>query len=130
MQEEDWPELRQGLDEWEFSVWELDGSQIRDRHTFFRQVLADFDLPGVTDIRSWHGLQDYLWGRLAQGEETRLVIVWRQADRMLDGGLGVLLEAVDVLRELARSVGGGEESGFPREVELSIVLTGQGPNFH
>ncbi len=78
-------------------------------------------------MRNWSGFDDYLWGVVA--ETDAVAIVWSDAHRMLGGGLGDLMLAVEAITDLARQVADGSESGFPRPVTLRLVLVGDGPDF-
>ncbi|MFN3653215.1 MAG: barstar family protein [Armatimonadota bacterium] len=111
-----------------FTLLELDGRQVRDKHSFLLQVRSDFPSPEGLEPHNWDAFSDCLWLSLRELGAANVAVVWTQVERMLDGGLPDLLTAVSCLEQVAISVAGTEE-GFPRATALLIFLVGEGPNF-
>jgi hypothetical protein len=117
---------RRPLADGDVLLLEVDVDGVKDGRMFFERAADALGLD--TPVRSWDGLEDYLWGRLAGSAAERGVIVMRHVETMAADALGDLLEAVSLLRDLIRRTG-PDRSSFPRELELRLVLTGTGPSF-
>lgn len=109
-------------------VVEIDASGVADQTEFMERASDGLGLVADGRTRSWDGLQDRIWEALSQSEADAAVIVLRHADDLVDQGLAVFVEALDVFGDARRLVG-DPGSGFPHPIQLYVVVTGSGPNF-
>ena len=122
------PALEAALRTEGYALLSLDGTEVRDKLSLFRQAARDVLSGQASPPSSWDGLLDSLWQALAARDETAVAILWNDAQQMLEGGLEDLLVASRGLADVARQVA-TTEHGFPREVTLRVFLLGAGPNF-
>ena len=104
---------------------EADLAGIEGEQGFFDVLRHALALPEGDVLSNWDGFSDDLWTSVASSTGDAGVIVLRNVDALAAADLGALLEAVDVVRSVARRAA----QGVPREVELYLVLTGAGPSF-
>ncbi len=93
-----------------------------DRASFFAAVRATAPLdPPIVSDRSWDALADSLWEGLHQRPEKQIVILWPNAREMAGGDPGEYRLALEVLGEVARSLG-DHEATVGRPQELCILV--------
>lgn len=109
-------------------VIEVDLAGVRDKDGFIQRTNDGLGLEDEARARGWDGLADRLWEVLGLGEADTAVIVLRNIDDLVAAGLGVVLDAVRILGDLRRQVGGESES-FSHQLDLYVVATGTGPSF-
>jgi hypothetical protein len=121
----------QWIESTEFSetvVTTIDVVDILDRSDLFDRAHTGLELPAGVGLRSWSGLEDYLWSAVSQHEGTDATIAIRHVDSMLSQLLGELLELVGLLTDVA-----GKAATTPADDEHAptvwIVLTGDDLNF-
>jgi hypothetical protein len=102
-----------------FRRLDLDGAQATDTATIFRQ--ASEQLFGGAPTNEWHALGQHVEDLIGDGDEP-VALVWRGADRMLDGGLGDLVDALDTLTGVSRN-------RYTDGRVFVTILLGEGPNF-
>lgn len=93
-----------------------------DRASFFAAVCATVPLdPPIVSDRSWDALADSLWEGLHQRPEKQIVILWPNAREMAGGDPGEYRLALEVLGEVARSLG-DHEATVGRPQVLCILV--------
>jgi hypothetical protein len=109
-----------------FRIYPLDGSTICDKRSLFEAFRRDMPLspPLLLVNLIWDALADSLGGGLAGQPEERAAILWLDADRMLNGNLSLLTEAVEVIVGEAQNL-----LSPPHPVILRVFLLGDGINF-
>jgi Barstar (barnase inhibitor) len=117
---------QQRLAESDVLLLEIDVGDVKDGRAFFERAAQALRIE--TSVRSWDGFEDYLWGRLGESTAEHAMIVLRHVETMATDTLGDLLEAVSLFRDLIQRTG-PDRSSFPRDIELRLVLTGQGASF-
>jgi Barstar (barnase inhibitor) len=117
------PALEAALRRHGYRLVQLDGREVRDAASFIQRAAIDLPMPAGVTPRRWSGLVDALWQALSELEEPGIAIVWTDADRMLEGGLGDLLLAADCFTDVARQV------YEARELVVKVFLVGDGINF-
>jgi hypothetical protein len=121
--------LRSELQKRDFAIYVLDGHSIDDEGSFLRIFARDvpFEVftPGdLVPPVNWDAFNDCFGSGLGSRPETKVAIIWEGADRMLDGNLPLLVNAVECI--------GGEADRlmrFDRPIMLLVCLVGDGPNF-
>ena len=108
---------------------EIDVRHASSREDFFAAAAKGLGLGDDERLRKWSGLEDRIWGALAEHSADSGALVLRHADAMAGALLGDLLQVVGVFTDLARAVGEGHDGSFPRDVQLFVILTGTGPSF-
>ncbi|SDO87164.1 hypothetical protein SAMN04515671_2183 [Nakamurella panacisegetis] len=108
---------------------EIDVRHVSRREDFFDCAATGLGLGPDERLRKWSGLEDRIWGALAEHPADSGALVLRHADAMAGPALGDLLQAVGVFTDLAKAVGPGHEGSFPRDVQLFVILTGSGDSF-
>jgi hypothetical protein len=121
--------LRAELQKHGFAVYVLDGNSIFDEGSFLRTFARDvpFEVFHPGDLIppvNWNAFGDCLSSGLGSRPETRVAILWDGADRMLDGNLPFLLNAVERITWEADRVW-----GYDPPIMLVVFLVGDGPNF-
>jgi hypothetical protein len=101
-----------------WTLFELDGRQICDRPSFFDSIRDSLPTdPPLSSNRSWDALSDSLWGGLDVHPAMRILIVWRDAHRMAAAAAADQAMALEMLEELALSLGRPEDTdGRPKMV--------------
>ena len=110
-------------------VFLFDGSAVHDKESLFAQAPTGLPFPPGVTVRSWSGFEDYLWQGVVTAGAPQVAVVWVHAEQMLEGGLAVLLEALDVFSSVARLAADAEIASLPEPIELAVYLIGSGPNF-
>lgn len=117
------------LEQEKFALLEIDGTAVHDSRSFFLQVRDRLPLdPPLVGAVNWDALSDSLSAGVMGLPEARVALIWTEAQNMLDGGLPHLLDAVDTLFGVARSVySPSSEVVSPKE--MLVFLVGRGANF-
>lgn len=101
------------------SVGRLDGAEVVDRESFFRQAARDlFDAP----VENWAQFEDRLRLSVMQAPGDEYAFVWTDVHRMLEGGLPTLVTVADICFTFARA----RASHGHR---FRAFFIGDGPNF-
>lgn len=118
--------LRGELERDEFRVFELHGSHIHDKVTFFEEAARSLPHPdNLVARRSWDALADILWEGFASAGCPRTAILWTDADQMLERGLlPELLTASQCFDDIASQL-----LSVNPPVMLRTFLVGVGENF-
>ena len=124
-----WAALRRSLEESGAAVFELDFGPIADGRSFLERAATELPAEPSGPFRKWAALSDALWAGLAPQAGHTVVWGWRHVDRLLDGGLATLLQALDIAGDLQRTALDADVGGLDEPVQLFVVLTGDGPNF-
>lgn len=101
-------------------VYKLDGKEISEKQSLLVQLSAA--LFGHQVVANWSSFEDLLYTWVNETSYPHLAIVWTDAHRMLEGGLGDLVTALDIMTRVARHY-------YEQEIDLVIFLIGDGPNF-
>jgi hypothetical protein len=112
-----------------FVCYTMDGRAIQDEGSFLQSfaLSVPFEVfhPGdVTPPLNWNAFGDCLSSGLGSCQETQVAILWEGADRMLDGNLPLLLNAVEVISWEADRV-----SRYNPPIRLLVFLFGDSLNF-
>ena len=118
------------LREHEFYVIELDDDSIIDSESFFRSVPSrlPYEPPLDGPEVSWDAFVDSLWEGISEGKETRVAIVWKNAEKMMEHDHRGFEIALDCFEEVASTI---NTAAFGRktQIDLLIFMTGSGPKF-
>ena len=123
----DLDQLKAALKEWGFQLYELEGRQVRDEESLFDQAAKDWPHPSYLTPHNWAALADCLWTALVENPTPKVVLLWTEAQNMLQGGLPVLVEGIDVVSSSLKKV--GKNSKDPANAYYRLVVSGDGPNF-
>jgi hypothetical protein len=112
-----------------FTVHVLDGHSIDDEGSFLRIFARDvpFEVFTPNDLVppiNWDAFVDCFGSGLSSRPKTKLAIIWEGADRMLDGRLPLLVNAVECISGEADKV-----TRYDPSILLRVFLVGDGPNF-
>ncbi len=113
--------VRRGLTAAGFRLHVLEGSHAVDTAGLFAEAERGLGLPPGLG-RHWDAFIDSV-GEVVEAE-ARSAVLWRDADRSLEGDVQMVLEAVRVLDGTASQLAGEEG---PRQLE--VFLFGHGPGF-
>ena len=126
--DDDWDQWRPAVDEAGIPVLEIAADEAKTAAELFDKIAAALELPDDMPIRKWSGLQDRLWQFLSEADGDRAVIAVRRVGNLATNGLRDFVELTSLLEELGRA-GADTDSGFPKELTLTAILTDFGPNF-
>jgi hypothetical protein len=122
-------ELHSTLARANFQIFELDGTGIFDKKSFFNR--ANIDLPhepGMITKESWDAFTDAIWGGVFSIMAVNIAVVWTHVEKMLVCGLPDLVTAIDCFKFLS-----SELEAYHDEAQQSrrfrVFLLGSGPNF-
>jgi len=118
------------LEEHQFLLFILDGSNIHDIGTFFQSAAQVFPQDPPLVGSSWNGdaFVDSLFGGLDGLGQAKVAVLWTDVNNMLDHGLNDLLTIIGCFEQLAMQVV-TPKSGISQPVTVLIFLFGHGPNF-
>jgi hypothetical protein len=118
--------LRAALQHAGYHIVELDGTGIEDGVSFFQVARGALPLdPPLGGGMSWDAFSDSLWGGLDVLGTKRVAILWTAVERVLEHGLQDMLQVVECVLDVARSVGDAK-SGIAIPVEVRFILVGRG----
>ncbi len=121
--------LDRSLAGWGCLAWKLDGSTVTNAATLFSQAGKDLPSPfSVRAVNGWDAFKDSFWEAAATSDANEIAFVWTNAQRMLEGGLGDLLQAATLLGSLSRDLARLNSPGVSAKT-LYVFLAGNGPNF-
>ncbi len=114
--------LIEALEAGRYTVLRLDGSGVRDKASFLRQL--ELDLPGPDDISTgnWDAAADWLWQLFSKVDDDQIAIVWSDAHVLLESSLETLLTGVTMITEVAAMK-------FSRPKHIIVCLVGDGETF-
>jgi hypothetical protein len=117
------PRLRKQLTQQGFRVYELDGSQISSGHSLFAEIKRKLPLDPllIGETIKWDAVADSLWGGLDSVALERSVIIWTNADHMLENGTSDLGRAIEVVRQVAGTLA-DPTSGVSIPQRLTLIL--------
>jgi|ERR1043166_4342319 hypothetical protein len=118
VEQESLPDLLNALKECDFEVWEVIGSRIRDDVTLFDEVVRNLGGSPAFGY-NWDAFRDVVRDLPRVG--ARRAIVWHEFSASLKQNLGVTLEALYLMREIAKML-------LPIGC-LGIYLLGQGKDY-
>ncbi|MBN9392629.1 MAG: barstar family protein [Chloroflexi bacterium] len=120
--------FKDALKELDFQVFELNGEKVRDAESLFEQAARDWPHPPYLTPDSWPALADCLWTSLVESAHPKVVLLWTEAQNMLDGGLPVLITGIEVVSSNLKNAA-KKSKADPAEVYYRLVISGSGPNF-
>jgi RNAse (barnase) inhibitor barstar len=109
-----------------FDIRVLDGYRIRDEPSFFDEAERGLRLPTHFG-RNWDALNDCL-GDWHDGDERRIAIFWRDADRSLARDAQTVFRAVLAFDAAALSPAASAAEGVA-PLQLEVFLFGDVPGF-
>ena len=115
-------EVRRVLAAAGFGLCTLEGAQVLSARSFFREVGRALGLPPHFG-HNWDALQDVL-GDLAQGQERRIALLWREADHSFGADPQTVVDAFVAFARAAEDLA-AEGPG----TQLDVFLLGDGPGF-
>jgi hypothetical protein len=122
--------LRSTLISQGFTIYEMNGSAIQDKGSFFAQLYSAVSLePPLPENCSWDVLSDELWQQLMGQPENRAALVWLHADCMLSGRLQLLCDSLAILLDVSRTAARQRRNGSLHPVLFLIFLVGDDENF-
>jgi RNAse (barnase) inhibitor barstar len=115
-------EVRRVLEGAGFSIRVLEGRKAATEASFFEEVARTLRLPGPFG-HNWDALQDAL-GDLARGEDRRVALLWRDADRSFAGDAQTVVDAFVAFSRAADDLAAEEAA-----TQLEVFLLGESPAF-
>jgi hypothetical protein len=114
-----------------FGIYSFDSASICDKPSLLQALKECFSLeiPQGSSLTSWDAFSDLVWQQLMEQPSNRVVLFWENAHSMLNGRLGLMLDALEVLQSVGDTVEKQEKDDECHPVLLRIVLEGMGPNF-
>ena len=126
---EDYPLLHTTLQQLGCSIFELDGQRITDFPSFFSQARSSLPQdPPLGPYPQWDAFSDSLWGGLLALNSALAVVIWRDVDRMFEGGIPDLFIALECFQDVARGIA-QKAPGSTDDLSLNVFLLGKGANF-
>jgi len=118
------------LNELDVTCFVINGTNISDTDSFYAEAANILPLdPPLTGIkRNWDAFTDSLWEGLANLECSKVVIIWSNADKMVNTALSQLIEICIVMNDVIKSVS-QESTGISVPVNLALILLGSGESF-
>lgn len=126
------PYLRTELVSREFRSYELDGSNILDKGSLVSEISHTFSLDRSHQLmghHAWDALSDLLWQHFMEQKDRHVALIWRHAEKMLDGQLQLLLDAITVFLELIAILEREEFTESTHPILFRLLLVGIGNNF-
>ena len=114
-----------------FYVIELDDDSIIDSESFFRSILTRLPLdPPLSGRVVWDAFKDSLWGGmdLLSEKETRVAIVWKNAEKMMGHDPGGFALAISCFKQVVTTVD-TDEYGIEQPMVLRIFMLGNSQKF-
>jgi RNAse (barnase) inhibitor barstar len=115
-------EVRRVLEAAGFKVRFLEGRTVSTEASFFEAAARALRLRDSFG-RNWDALQDVL-GDLALGEDRRVALLWRDADRSFAGDAQTVVDAFVAFSRAADDLAGAEP-----KTQLEVFLLGQSGAF-
>jgi hypothetical protein len=112
-----------------YVIYTLDGRSIHDEGSFLQTFSCDvpFEVFHPNDLIppvNWDAFNDCFSSGLGSRPDSRVAIIWEAADRMLDGNLPLLVNAIECINGQADII-----RGYDPPIMLLFCLVGDGPNF-
>jgi RNAse (barnase) inhibitor barstar len=117
--------VRAALTEAGFEIVTVAGTAITNVSTLFEEMARAFRFPDYFG-HNWAALMDCLRD-LRDRENTRIALLWLDADASLDADLQTFLEAREVLDAVRSEL--AEDDEFGKAHQLEVFLLGAGPGF-
>jgi len=108
------------LKESEYSLLTLNGALVRDTASFLTAASTDL-LQGIP-APNWSSFEDSFRDLIWTLDDRFVALVWTDAHRMLQGGLGDLVTALTLFTRVSELLKGNH-------TVLAVFLFGDGPNF-
>jgi RNAse (barnase) inhibitor barstar len=115
-------EVRDVLERAGFSLRILDGGAVSGEASFFEEAARALHLRGPFG-RNWDALQDVL-GELASGEDRRVALLWRDADKSFAGDAQTVVDAFVAFSRAADDLAAEEPP-----TQLEVFLLGESLSF-
>jgi hypothetical protein len=98
---------------------------IRDKKSLFAAVREGLPLdpPLTLGSEKWDALEDSLWSGLHAVEEPNVVVVWPEADEMLQASSNDFEIAVSILADIAQTLGDAKVTNGPVK-SVTFILGG------
>jgi RNAse (barnase) inhibitor barstar len=121
---DDEPKLRAALTTAGFEVVTAAGSAITNESTLFEEMARAFRFPDYFG-HNWSALTDCLRD-LRDRENTRIALLWLDADASLDADLQAFLDATRVLDGVGSELAEDDELGKAHQLEVFLLGAGSG----
>jgi hypothetical protein len=113
-----------------FNIINLNGSNILDEKSFFKEIVnqripLNPPLSGKVHYDAFH---DSMWGGLSDLGYKKVALIWTDFNKMLESGLNDFLSIAGSFYFIAEQVT-HLEYGINQAVDLKIFLIGKGENF-
>lgn len=118
------------LNELDVVYFVIDGSNISGADSFYTEAasILPLDPPLTGTKRNWDAFVDSLWEGLANLEQSKVAIIWTNADQIANAALSQLIEICIVMNDVIKSVS-QESTGISIPVNLALILMGNGESF-
>jgi len=107
-----------------FEIVTVAGTAITNVSTLFAEMARAFPFPDYFG-HNWAALMDCLRD-LRDRENTRIALLWVDADASLDADLQTLLDACDLLENVASELAEDDEIGDAHQLEVFLLGAGSG----
>jgi RNAse (barnase) inhibitor barstar len=107
-----------------FEIVTVAGTAITNVSTFFEEMARAFRFPDYFG-HNWAALMDCLRD-LRDRENTRIALLWVNADASLDTDLQTFLDACQVLHDVASELSEDDEFGEAHQLEVFLLGAGSG----
>lgn len=117
--------VRAGLTAAGFEIATVAGTAITNPSTLFAEMARAFRFPDYFG-HNWAALTDCLRD-LRGRENSRLALLWVNADASLDADVQTVMDAVSVIEDVAAELSEDDQFGPPHQ--LAVFLLGAGAGF-
>jgi hypothetical protein len=112
-----------------YCIYELNGHDIQDAHSFFHKIKEILPLdPPLSGNVHWDAFRDSVRGGIDRLCESKVAVVWTSVENMLGQGLADLCLATQYFGEVSSDVLVSTK-GTEQPVRLITFLVGVGNNF-
>lgn len=118
------------LDDENFYIIKLNGQEIYNEATFFKEIVNQsipLDPPLNGDVH-YTAFNDSFWGGLSEIPSEKVALIWTNFNKMLDKSLNDFLQISQCMHEIAENLT-HLEYGIDHKVDLKVFLIGEGANF-
>lgn len=123
------PQVRMSLVSQQFTVYEMDASDVFDKTSFLESLGMALTTPGVptaSEWQSWDGAADYSWQCLMAQPLYRAAIVVEHCHLLIEPDLSLFLHALEFLIGIALVVEREPSTRGRHQVLLRVILAGKG----
>jgi hypothetical protein len=112
-----------------FDCYRVDSQSITSKQTLLAAFIQGFSLESNQLLDSWDVAADLIWQKLMSQSSNRAALIWHNAHRMLTGELQLLLDAIELLMGVAKTVESQASGDGCHPVLFRVYLVGEGKNF-